>query len=38
MAIEEMVVVEAETTVNVQTVRLKEMAVVEGWPLVEVGV
>ena len=34
----EMFVVEAETTVNVQTVRLKEMAVVEGWPLVEVGV
>ena len=34
----EMVVVEAETTVNVQTVRLKEMAVVERWPLWEVGV
>ena len=34
----EMTVVEAETIVNVQTVRLKKMAVVERWPLVEVGV
>ena len=34
----EMVVVEAETTVNVQTVRLKKMAVVERWPLVEARV
>ena len=34
----EMVVVEAETTVNVQTIRLKKMAVVQRWPLVEVGV
>ena len=34
----EMVVVEAETTVNVRTVRLKQMAVEERWRLVEVGV
>ena len=35
----EMVVVEAETIVNVQTIRLKKkMAVVERWPLLEVGV
>ena len=34
----EMVVVEAETTVNVQTVRLKKMAVVERWSLVDVQV
>ena len=38
MAIEEMVVVEVETTVNVQTVRLKKMAVVERWSLVDVQV
>ena len=35
----EMVVVKAETTVNVQTVRLKKkMAVVKRWPLVDVQV
>ena len=34
----EVVVVEAETTVNVRTIRLKEMAVVERWPLWEVRV
>ena len=34
----EMIVVEAETTVNVRTVRLKKMAVVQRWPLWEVGV
>ena len=34
----EVVVVEAETTVNVRTIRLKKMAVVERWPLWEVGV
>ena len=35
----EVVVVEAETTVNVRTIRLKKkMADVERWPLVEVGV
>ena len=34
----EMTVVEAETTVNVQTVRLKKMAVVERWPLLEARV
>ena len=34
----EMVVVEAETTVNVRTIRLKKMAVVERWPLLEVRV
>ena len=34
----EVVVVEAETTVNVQTIRLKKMAVVERWPLWEVRV
>ena len=34
----EMFVVEAETTVNVQTFPLKKMAVVDRWPLVEVGV
>ena len=34
----EIVAVEAETTVNVSTVPLKKMAVVERWPLVEVGV
>ena len=34
----EMVVVEAETTVNVRTIRLKKMAVVQRWPLWEVRV
>ena len=35
----EMVVVKAETTVNVRTVRLKKkMAVVKRWPLVDVQV
>ena len=34
----EVVVVKAETTVNVQTVRLKKMAVVQRWPLWEVRV
>ena len=34
----ELVVVEPETTVNVRTIRLKQMAVEERWRLVEVGV
>ena len=34
----EVVVVEAETTVNVRTIRLKKMAVVQRWPLWEVRV
>ena len=34
----EVVVVEAETTVNVRTIRPKKMAVVERWPLWEVRV
>ena len=34
----EVVVVEAETTVNVRTIRLKKMAVAERWPLWEVRV
>ena len=34
----EMTVVEAETTVNVRTIRLKKMAVVQRWPLWEVRV
>ena len=34
----EMFVVEAETTVNVRTIRLKKMAIVERWPLWEVRV
>ena len=32
----EVVVVEAETTVNVRAIRLKKMAVVQRWPLWEV--
>ena len=34
----EVVFVEAETTVNVRTIRLKKMTVVERWPLWEVRV
>ena len=34
----EVVVVEAETTVNVRTIRLKKMAVVQRWPLWEARV
>ena len=34
----EVVIVEAETTVNVRTIRLKKMAVVQRWPLWEVRV
>ena len=34
----EVVVVEAETTVNVRTIRLKKMAVVQRWSLLEVRV
>ena len=34
----EVVVVEAETTLNVRTIRLKKMAVVQRWPLWEVRV
>ena len=34
----EMVAVEAETTVNVRTIRLKKMAVAERWSLWEVRV